>query len=355
MTKRTPSATKREQLLGAALKHLYSIAGGSIDSGNVKAARLTTAQRIEYFKSEPFRAWVFAERIAGREIFWLKDVDKTQAAGDIFTFFFKFRAQNNLFSTEQLDVLEKFVHANKAKAGMRRTARGPRAPHAVLKMFSQKLDGQPGIGLLDFWRGAYWPSQIGYMRAQKMAHAQAFAPEYAARIYPGVAEENRVLEEAGVHVVIISNGDQELAIGVAPMLGIKPENVAGSHLIYGADGLATGVNHSYEVFEEIWENRPQPGKAMTFHYWLHVNRARFGWDFLDHRKFIIAGRDGDSASSDGGMMIHCPPAAIGNFMINTPGEPGRIAKFYSLAAKYGWTKGHFITLEHEASAQGARP
>jgi hypothetical protein len=42
-------------------------------------------------------------------------------------------------------------------------------------------------------------------------------------------------------------------------------------------------------------------------------------------------------------------------MINTPGEPGRIAKFYSLAAKYGWTKGHFITLEHEASAQGARP
>jgi hypothetical protein len=192
-------------------------------------------------------------------------------------------------------------------------------------------------------------------REEKEKQVREFAPHYAARIYPGVPEENRTLEEAGVHVVLVSNGDQELAIAVSNLLGIKPENVVGSHLIYGEDGRATGVNHSYEVFDEDWETRPQPGKPLSFHYWAHVNRGRWGWKHLDDRKIVIAGRDGDSASADGGMMILLPPPAIGNFMVDTPGEPTRIQKFHVLAAKYGWTRGQFFTLVQLPAPAGNYP
>jgi hypothetical protein len=355
MSKSAPSASTRQRLLERAQAKLYSIAGGSIDSGNVKAASLTTAQRIEYFKTSEFRRWVAAERAAGNEIFWLKDVDKTQGAGDVFTFFFKFRADNQLFSSQQLTVVQDFVRAHRQQAGLKRTPRIQRAPETVLNMFRSKLNGQAGIGLLDFWSGAFWPSQVGLTRAEKLRQVNAFAPLYAAKIYPGVAEENRLLEEAGVHVVIVSNGDQDVAIAIAPYLGVKPENVVGSHLMYDKHRIATGVNHSYEVFDKEWEVRPQPGKALSFHYWAHANRARFGWKSLDDRKIIIAGRDGDSASSDGGMMIYLPPAALGNFMVDTPGEPDRIKKFYPVAAKYGWTRGQFFTLIQAASQSGAIP
>jgi hypothetical protein len=38
-------------------------------------------------------------------------------------------------------------------------------------------------------------------------------------------------------------------------------------------------------------------------------------------------------------MILMHPCAIGNFMINTPGEPARLEKFLAVASKYGWTVG----------------
>ncbi|MBU6451057.1 MAG: hypothetical protein KGS72_04710 [Cyanobacteria bacterium REEB67] len=317
---------------------------------------------MDYFRSPEFRDWVASENAAGRQVFWLKDVDKTQGAGDLFTFFYKWRADNNKFSPRQLQVIADFLLGLESRWG-RFVARfqsarlkAPRlAPEAVIKTWLAKEDGGKGIGMLDFWSGAYWPSQIGLSRAEKLAQVQAFAPLYAARVYPGVREENELLESIGVNVVIVSNGDQELAIACAPYLGVKPENVVGSHLIYDSNGLATGVNHTYEVSGGDWHTKPQPGKPLSFHYWLHVNRARWGWKRLDERQFVIAGRDGDSAATDGGMMILMQSAAIGNFMVNTPGEPKRIEQFYQVASKYGWTTGQFITLDQEPSKLGLRP
>lgn len=341
---------KRSTPLDRARRALYKVAGGSVDSGDETLAHISTAQRIEYIKSKAFQDWVAAERAAGREVFWLKDVDKTQAAGDLFTYFFKFRADNNLFSAEQLAVIEKFLRSRK---GAR--AEDSATPHDVLRLWQAKEEGGEGLGLLDFWRGIYWPSQVGMTREEKQRQVEAFAPLYASRVYPGVAEENRLLEAAGVNVVIVSNGDQELAIACAGILGVNPDNVVGSHLKYLRNGRARGVNHSYEVFDEDWETRPQPGKILSFHYWLHKNRHRFGWDHIVDENVVIAGRDGDSASSDGGMMIYTKPPAIGNFIVNTPGEPGRAEKFYKLARVFGWSRGQFITLEHQPSPSGRFP
>jgi hypothetical protein len=329
----------------------YEMAGGSLTSGNVEASQLTTAMRMEYFRTTEFRNWVASEKAAGREVFWLKDVDKTQAAGDLFTFFFQWRVDNNAFSQAHLESISQYlVNHENAPAQIQG------APQDAINLWLTSEAGGKGIELLDLWSNIYWPSQLGMTEAEKLRQVQAFAPTYASRIYAGVREENELLEEIGVNVVIVSNGDQELAIACAPFLGIKPENVTGSNLIYGADGLSTGVNHTYEVNLKDWNVRPQPGKPLGFHYWLHNSRGRWGWDNIDERKFVIGGRDGDSASSDGGMMILMPStAAIGNFMVNTPGEKGRITKFYALAAKYGWTKGQFITLNQKAGKLGFKP
>ncbi len=372
----TTNTSTAESLLSRAQRKLYEIAGGSKDSGDVRAAKLTTAQRIAYFNSIEFRDWVASEKAAGREIFWLKDVDKTQAAGDIFTFFFKWRADNGKFSDAQLKVIEKFLltrpHAllrpfirlgralRRVPSQLGLTASGPlfsnSTPHEVVKDWQCKEQGGKGISMLDFWSGAYWPSQVGLTEEEKLAQVREFAHHYAAKVFPGVPEENRLLEELGVHVVIVSNGDQDLARAVAGVLGVNPLNVVGSNLTYGPDGRATGVNHSYDVTDESWLQRPQPGKPMSFHYWMYMNRARWGWQHLDEDKIVIAGRDGDSAANDGGMMILLPiPAAIGNFMVDTPGEPARIEKFYKLAAKYGWTRGKFFTLIQQPSLTGSIP
>jgi len=351
-----PGATPLE----LAQRKLYEIAGGSRDSGDPRAARLTTAQRLEYLKSPEFVAWVASEKAAGREVFWLKDVDKTQGAGDVFTFFFDWRARNKKFSPEQLAVIGKFLisrEKNRLIRGLKSLGHalglhghGEGVPQTVIERWLANE-----MGMLDFWSGAFWPSQIGLTKTEKLAQVEAFAPLYADRVYPGVREENEYLASIGVTVVIVSNGDQELAIAIAPYLGVKAENTVGSHLVYNGD-IATGVNHSYEVTGGDWHSKPQPGKPISLHYWMHVNRERFGWKSLDEAKFVIAGRDGDSASTDGGMMILGPtPSAIGNFMINTPGEPDRIEAFYKVAAKYGWTRGQFITLDHSASKLGFKP
>ena len=73
------------------------------------------------------------------------------------------------------------------------------------------------------------------------------------------------------------------------------------------------------------------------------------------RKIVIAGSDGDSAAADGGMMIFLPQAALGHFMVNTPGKPERIEKFYRVAARYGWAPGQFFTLEQSPAEQGNMP
>lgn len=362
-----------ETLLARARAKLYAIAGGRIDSDDVRAARLTTAQRIEYFRSAEFQEWLAAAKAAGKEIFWLKDVDMTQAAGDIFTFFFKWRADNGKFSQQQLRVIAAFLSRRQSAPvrvlawltrliwlvvgllGIPLPAFASRTPYDVLRLWRAHEEGGEGISLLEFWSGAYWPSLVGLTRDQKMSQVRAFIPSYRDKIYPGVCEENRLLEALGVHVVIVSNGDQELAIAAAEALCIKPENVVGSPSLYDGDDLATGENHSYEVFAEEWAKRPQPGKHLNFHYWVRMNKHRWGWHYIDEDRIVLAGRDGDSASADGGMMIFLQSAAIGNFMVDTPDRPQRIKKFYSVAAKYGWTLGKFFTLLHSPSRSGSMP
>jgi hypothetical protein len=360
--------------LQRARSRLYAVSGGSARSGDVTAARLTTAQRTEYFRSPEFCEWVAFENANGRQVFWLKDVDKTQAAGDIFTFFFQWRAENDKFSPRQLASIRRYLR--RCRGPVRATgivatrlamalptrllgARMPQfadlTPQAALRLWQSKEAGdEDGIGLLDFWSNVYWPSQAGMTRAEKIQQVTDFAPTYTSRIYPGVRQENEALTAAGVEVVIVTNGDQELAIAAAPYLGIKPENVVGSHLIYDGEH-STGENHAYEIMAEEWAGRPQPGKPLSFHYWIYMNRKRWCWDHLDEHQIIIAGRDGDSASSDGGMMIFLPTPAIGNFMIDTPGEPGRLKKFQSVTSKYGWTRGQFFTLVQVPSRQGWKP
>lgn len=360
--------------LARAKAKLYEIAGGSEESGDVRAAKLTTAQRIEYFKSPEFRDWVASEKACGKQVFWLKDVDKTQGAGDVFTFFFEWRAKNGKFSKAQLRIIGKFllsqhhvlarpfVGAASWITNFANRLLGTTVPQSlqltpvtVLRLWKAHELGGDGIHLMNFWAKCYWPSQTGLSKEEKLAQVQAFAPTYAEKAYPGVAEENRVLTEAGVEVVIVSNGDQELAIAIAPVLGVKQENVVGSHLMYDDRGLSIGENHTYEVYGKDWAVRPQPGKFLSFHYWLHMNRKRFGWNRIIDSKTVIAGRDGDSGSTDGGMMIFMAPCAIGNFMVNTPGEPGRIERFYKLVDKYGGTPGQYFTLNHQPSKTGALP
>jgi hypothetical protein len=328
--------------LDRARAKLYSITGGSLNAGDVRAAQITTEQRIEYFHSPEFQDWVDAEYEAGRQVFWLRDVDKTQAAGDVFTFFYKWRADNKKFTPPQLQTIQDFLTS--LDASIRPSS--PAGPQDVIDLWLGNK-----IGFLDFWH-LYWKTQIGLTRDEKLAQVAAFAPSYEARVYPGIPDENRALALAGVRVVIVSNGDQELAQAIAPILGISSRNAVGSNLIYDDKGVSTGVNHAYEVSDKDWFKRPQPGKTVNWHYWLHQNDpAR-----IDNGTIVIGGRDGDSANSDGGMMILCnEPSAIGNFMFNTPGEPDRIETFYKEAAKYGFRRGQFITVNTSPSQLGREP
>lgn len=350
--------------LEIAKSKLYGIAGSHPASGSARAARLTTAQRTAYFRSPEFRRWVASEKNAGRRVFWLKDLDKTQARGDIFTFFFKWRADNGKLTEEQNQIMKDYLKTvsltdKSLRAELSRASSNDAKANAalVLKLWRSKEEGGEGIGLIDFWRGVYWPTQKGMTKKEKIAQVNAFSPHYASRVYPGVKEENLALRRAGVDVVIVSNGDQELAQGIEHLLGIKTRNVVGSHLIYkrkGRNMVSTGVNHAYEIFDKDWHSKPQPGKSLSFHYWLNASKWRWGWSDVELGKVVVAGVDGDSASSDGGMMTLLPPgAALGNFMIDTPREPGRLKKFQELAEKYGWTKGEFIALEQDPAFPGA--
>ena len=121
----------------------YAIAGGSFDSGDVTLSRITTAQRIAYFRSWHFRLWVKLEKAAGRRVLWLKDVDKTQAAGDIFTFFFLWRIQNNAFSEEQIQSMRQWFGKNPQFAKPI-PSDSALSPHDVLRFWEDKDAGLDG-------------------------------------------------------------------------------------------------------------------------------------------------------------------------------------------------------------------
>lgn len=353
----TPALSDRSAL-GPVRRKLYELAGGGLDSGHADLARLDSAKLLRVIRSREFGDWVSSEKAQGKRVFWLTDLDKTMAAGDIFTFFFAWRAANGKFTPEQNEVLRAFLKGTGllTKRELARVERddGSRNAAKVLELWRRKEEGGGGIGLLDFWRKAYWPSQVGMTPAEKSAQVRGFASAYAAKIFPGAREQNEALKEAGVEVVIVSNGDQELAQAVAPLLSIDPRNTVGAALEYGKNGLSTGRMHTYEIYDETWAKKPQPGKPLNFLYWVHNQRAR--WPDINRDKIVVAAMFGDSASADGGPMIFMNPA-LGFFMVNTPGEPGRLDKFLKFAHKYGGAlgRGSFITVDYAAPASGAMP
>ncbi|MBX9688003.1 MAG: hypothetical protein K2X27_14955, partial [Candidatus Obscuribacterales bacterium] len=132
---RLEARIKALRCLEDARHKIYSIAGGAIDSNSIDAAVISTEQRIEFFRSPEFLAWVAAEKACQREIFWCKDVDKTQAAGDIFTFFFDWRANNCKFSPHQLEVIQAFLKKHKVDVPLEQ------GPQEVLRLWQQKEEG----------------------------------------------------------------------------------------------------------------------------------------------------------------------------------------------------------------------
>ncbi|MBI4375983.1 MAG: hypothetical protein HY549_05995 [Elusimicrobia bacterium] len=314
--------------------------------------RISAKNRVHLFRSGAFKRWVAAERAAGRRVFWLRDLDKTQAAGDISSHFFRWKAERGHFTAAQNRIMRRYLARIKTDdpALARRLRRAPRQSPAenarlVLDLWRHGEKGGKGIKGLDFFTKAFWPTQHGFTRQEKREQAEAFAAYFSRFIYPHVRQENLALARAGVDVVIVSAADQEIISAVAPLLGLKPSNVVGSYLIYGEDGRAKGEQHAYDVSDRKWLERPNPGKALSFHYWLNKNKRRWGWKELDPDKIVIAGADGDSASSDGGLWVYFPRKALGNFMVDTPHEPGRLEKSIKLVTKYGWDR-HFV-LEHE--------
>ncbi len=341
--------TNGTQYLRAVQKELYRLAGGSLDSNDVRAARISTRQRIELICSPQFRSWVDSRLVAGKQVFWIKDMDGTQRAGDVFVDFFRWLVQNNKFCSEGRKHVESFLRRRLATVSPFACATGDDAtPQAALRLWDTQASG---FGLLDFWR-LYWLSQIGVTREERATMLAEFAPHATACAFPGVIEENLALEAAGVHVVLVTAGDQELAVAVAPGLGIKPENVVGSPLQYTADGYSNGLIHSYDILDQEWADKPQPGKDLNFRYWIwcQVANGRWGWSHRDDRKMVIAGIDGDSPSADLGMMLWLlgAPATLGHFMVSNPGDTRRLERFYYLSGRYGSTLGRFITLLQES-------
>lgn len=345
--------------LQAARQRLYAVAGGSMEFYRPNLSRLNATELTSVIRSQEFHQWVASEKSQGKHVFWLTDMDKTMAAGDIFTFFFAWRAEHGKFTREQNMALRSFLEGTKllTRKELQQVRRnnGSRNAARVIELWHRTEEGRKdGISLLDFWTGAYWPSQVGMTKEEKKAQLQAFAPEYASKVFPGVREENLALKEAGVEVVLVSNGDQELAQAVAPLLGIEPRNVVGATLQYDENGQATGKMHTYEMYDSVWSRKPQPGKPLNFLYWLQMNRRR--WPDLNRDKITVAAMVGDSASADGGAMIYLNPA-LAFFMVDTPGEPDRLKKFFQFANKYGGAlgRGSFVTLEYPAPLSGPLP
>ncbi len=127
--------SNREIALVAARAKLYSIAGGSHDSGDPRASRLTLRQRIAFIDSPEFRDYIAAERAAGIVPFWKKDVDKTQGAGDVFTHMFSHRADNDMFTPQNLKAVSDYLRKRSGlKKPRSRTSRPTRCLRSGRRM-----------------------------------------------------------------------------------------------------------------------------------------------------------------------------------------------------------------------------
>ena len=310
---------------------------------------LSSKARSEYFRSREFTQWVSNERALGKTVLWLTDLDKAMGAGDIFTFFFDWRLDNGGFSAEQGEALSSFLKNTGKLSDVEERLIESGSPNdaarMVLTLWRRGLeDSATGISLGEFWTEAYWASQAGLSGEEKKSLASEFAPTYKDKIFPGVTEANSALKEAGVRIVMVTNGDEELAKSVAPLLGIEEADVVGTGHIY-EEGRSTGQMHTLEIFEGEWSNRPQPGKALNFRCWL-THRSE-----LNGEDVTVAGFDGDSFGADGGAMLFLQPnPVLGYFMVDTPGsrDAGRIEKFREGVLKYGgWQKEKFIRLSYE--------
>ena len=127
---------------------------------------------------------------------------------------------------------------------------------------------------------------------------------------------------------IVTNGEVELARGVAPLLNVDSSHVVGTGTKYDNNGSATGRMISYEIHDSNWGALPQPGKVLALNGWAKANHPG--------EKLLIAGFDGDSASPDGGAMLFMQPKLMGS-MVDTPGahDQQRINRFMALVNEHG--------------------
>ena len=328
---------KADASLLAARHSLFEIAKSKPDTLDFSAGKISTNDLLGYVRSDGFKDWVKAEKNAGSEVFWPTDIDKTLASGDLFEHYFKWRAENNKFTPDQLKLVSDAVKQILPNA----TAT---TPMDVVRLAEPQANGKPAIGLGDYWSKIYWPSTKGMTAEARMSEINEFAPSYADKVYDQIAEVHQAVEAAGAHVVAVSTGDEELAKGIASLIAIKPENMIGSKPLYDSNGITKGAYSGYDITDPDWINRPQPDKPMLFHDWLSANKSRFGWDHLAESKIKVAAFSGDSAGMDGGMMIFATPKSLANFMVDTPGEGGRLQNFQALAKQFGYTPSSFITL-----------
>lgn len=332
---------------------LFTMARSNTHHANGLPA-LTSADRLKYFQSDTFRRWIQIECKLGNQVVWITDLDKAKASGDSFVYFTDWRARNAAFTTEQVEAFAELLRANAPSLHSRLPhllAQSPsKIAHQALKSWARnELKGSEGISLKELFMQGYWSSFKGMTRPEKMKLVQDFAPEYQNKIFPGAREEHLALAAAGVKVIIVTNGDADLARSIAPLMGISPDNVAGVDAYYDGEGRATGEAHILEIEDEEWARRPQPGKPIRFECFL---RERF-----PNRQVILAGFDGDSPAADGGGMLFLKPK-LGYFMVDTPGSHDRmrITKFNDFVRRYGQRfESHFVVLGYNEPIDGPIP
>ncbi|MBI4064111.1 MAG: hypothetical protein HY401_07410 [Elusimicrobia bacterium] len=75
-SKKTGNPVFLAKTLNEARRGLYLLAGGNINSDDVRLARITTDQRIVFFRWRTFGNWVRAEKASGHQFFgskiWIK-------------------------------------------------------------------------------------------------------------------------------------------------------------------------------------------------------------------------------------------------------------------------------------------
>lgn len=345
--------------LNSARADLWSLVDNNTASHRLDVPSLGVGERTSFFGSDVFKAWVESEHKIGNRVLWVTDLDKAMASGDTFVYFFDWRARHATFTDQQnqimLEALTRTKVFDTAKLYSLKSNSPQENAREILQLWSRhERVGAPGIDLATFWREIYWPTLIGLSPKEKAQMVAAFVQEYPPKIFPGVLKANATLRDSGVEVVIVTNGDEDLAKGVAPALGIDPRNVAGVETEYHGE-RATGRGHFLEIFDAEWSRRPQPGKFIRLGCWAERDEQKAR--SIEGKAIVIAGFDGDSPGPDGGAMLFMRPK-LGYFMVDTPGshDQHRIKGFKDFVERYAhWHAERFIALTYPEPQHGPFP